>query len=393
MNKEVHNMSLLGYVLENIFFALTRFIPFPTKTGLIKIGNPDRNSPVFVTGNYRLTVIRLKRALKNIDCYLLVANSRGINVWCSSAGGHFTNHSVISVVKTSGIEDLVDHRKLVLPQLAATGLDRKALDKKIGWKIIWGPVYAKNIPQFVQEEFKKSPQMSLVHFSFKERVEMSTAWAFPTSIVLVLIGVLFFHSTDILMLLEVIWGLSFGIFLMFPIYEPFMRKNYESGQFKYYDLRLGLIQVIAWVLTLVIVAAQSYILTKTIPQSYMINWALISLLIIIVLTFDLLGNSPTYKSSMSEERFLKITLDTEKCKGAAYCEVVCPKGCFEVDHVNHKARIVDADLCVKCGACVAQCPFDALYYKTADGNVVLPDTIRQFKINLMGKRMIKIKET
>ena len=102
-------MNIIRYALENVFFALTRFIPFPAKTGLIKIGNPDRNSPVFVTGNYRLTVIRLKRSLKGLNCYLLVANSRGINIWCSTAGGHFTNHSVISVVKTSGIEDLVDH--------------------------------------------------------------------------------------------------------------------------------------------------------------------------------------------------------------------------------------------------------------------------------------------
>ena len=65
-------MSLISYALENIFFALTRFIPFPTKTGLIKIGNPGRNSPVFVTGNYRLTVIRLKRALKGLNCYWLL---------------------------------------------------------------------------------------------------------------------------------------------------------------------------------------------------------------------------------------------------------------------------------------------------------------------------------
>lgn len=387
-------MSLIGYAIQNIFFALTRFIPFPTKTGLIKIGNPDRNSPVFVTGNYRLTVIRLKRALRGLNCYLLVANSRGINIWCSTAGGHFTNHSVISVVKTSGIEDLVDHRKLVLPQLGATGLNHKILKKKIGWDVVFGPVYAKDIPKFVQEEFKKSPQMSHVNFSFKERAEMATAWAFPITIVVLLIALIGFHSTDILTILEVIWGLSFVIFLAFPLYEPFMRKNYEAGTFKYYDLRLGLIQLVAWILTIGIIAVQSYILTKTTPSEfYVLNWAIISGILIIILTFDLLGNSPTYKSSMSDERFLKITLDTEKCKGAAFCEEVCPKGCFEVDHVNHKARIVDANLCVRCGACVAQCPFDALYYKTDKGDVVLPDTIRQFKLNMMGKRMVKLKET
>ena len=385
-------MGLLSYALENIFFALTRFIPFPTKTGLVKIGNPDRNSPVFVTGNYRLTVIRLKRALKGINCYLLVANSRGINVWCSTAGGHFTNHSVISVVKTSGIEDLVDHRKLVLPQLGATGLNHKELKKKIGWDTVFGPVYAKDIPAFIEKEFKKSPQMSLVHFSFKERVEMATAWAFPTSIVVLVVGMLLFHSTDFGMILEVIWGLSFGIFLTFPIYEPFMRTNYENGTFKYYELHLGLIQLIIWIISILLIAGQTYLLTKSIQQSYMVNWAIITLLLIIVLTFDLLGNSPTYKSSMSDERFLKITLDVEKCKGAAFCEVVCPKGCFEVDHKNHKAKIVDANLCVKCGACVAQCPFDALYYKTPTGEVVLPETIREFKLNMMGKRAKKLNQ-
>ena len=386
-------MSLLGYALENIFFALTRFIPFPTKTGLIKIGNPDRNSPVFVTGNYRLTVIRLKRALKGLNCYLLVANSRGINIWCSTAGGHFTNHSVISVVKTSGIEDLVDHRKLVLPQLGATGLNHKELKKKISWEVVWGPVYAKDIPHFVQAEFKKTPDQSLVHFSLKERIEMATAWAFPISIVVVLIAILLFHSTDILLILEVIWGLSFFIFLTFPLYEPFMRSNYESGSFRYYDLRLGLFQLIVWVLTLSVIVLQQYLTVNSIQRSYVINWTIISLVLIIILTFDLLGNSPTYKSSMSDERFLKITLNSEICKGAAYCEVVCPKGCFEVDHVNHKAKIIDANLCVKCGACVAQCPFDALYYKTAEGQAVLPETIRRFKLNMMGKRMVKIKES
>ena len=53
----------LLYNLEIIFFVLTRFMPFPMKTGIVKIGNPDRNSPVFITGNYRLTVIKVKTVI------------------------------------------------------------------------------------------------------------------------------------------------------------------------------------------------------------------------------------------------------------------------------------------------------------------------------------------
>jgi len=87
----------------------------PSKTGLIRIGNPDRSSLVFLTCNYHLTLERVKRALEGIDCYLLVSNSRGVNVWCAATGGLFTNHDVVSVLKTSGIEELVDQRIVVLP--------------------------------------------------------------------------------------------------------------------------------------------------------------------------------------------------------------------------------------------------------------------------------------
>ncbi|MFQ5835809.1 MAG: HgcAB-like fusion protein, partial [bacterium] len=172
-------MSLLKYVIVNILETLLRVSPFPCKTGLIKIGHPDSSSPVFLTCNYHLTVERVKRALKGIDCYLLVANSRGINVWCAATGGHFTNHDVISVLKTSGIEELVDHRNVILPQLAATGIETKTVQRKTGWKIIWGPVYAKDIPAFIESKFRKTPEMREVEFPWAKRIEVAVAWAFP----------------------------------------------------------------------------------------------------------------------------------------------------------------------------------------------------------------------
>ena len=116
-------MDLLNYIAANIFETLLRVIPIPCKTGVIIIGTPGKTSPVFLTCNYHLTVKRVQRALQGIDCYLLVANSNGRNVWCGATGGHFTNHDAISVLKTTGIEGLVDHRRVILPQLAATGIE------------------------------------------------------------------------------------------------------------------------------------------------------------------------------------------------------------------------------------------------------------------------------
>jgi CO dehydrogenase/acetyl-CoA synthase gamma subunit (corrinoid Fe-S protein) len=133
-------MNFLKYVLFYILETIFRFLPIPQKKGLIKIGQPDKNSPVLLTGNYHLTVLKVKRALKGQNVFLLVANSRGINVWCAAAGGHFTHHDVISALKLSDIENLADHRAVILPQLAACGIEAKTIQQRTGWKVKWGPV-------------------------------------------------------------------------------------------------------------------------------------------------------------------------------------------------------------------------------------------------------------
>lgn len=80
-----------------------RMLPHRVPTGLVALGRPDAESPVLVTGNYALTVRRLRRALTGVDAWLLVADSRGINVWCAAGGGHLTHHDVIAALRTSRV--------------------------------------------------------------------------------------------------------------------------------------------------------------------------------------------------------------------------------------------------------------------------------------------------
>ena len=54
---------------------------------LYAIGNPDDTSPVLVTGNYKLTFDAVREALDGRDAWLLVVDSRGINVWCAAGKG------------------------------------------------------------------------------------------------------------------------------------------------------------------------------------------------------------------------------------------------------------------------------------------------------------------
>ena len=381
-------MSLLNYIAVNIVETLLRVLPLPRKTGLIKIGNPDRNSPVFLTGNYHLTVARVKRALKGMDAYLLIGNSRGINVWCAATGGRFTNHDVISVLKTSGVEELVAHRNLILPQLAATGVETEIIQKKTGWRVIWGPVYAKDIPLFIENKLKKTQEMRRVAFPLRQRMEMAIAWAFSISVILALIVIPFWHEA-IFPLVLLVWGLSLLIFISFPLYSRWLSSEGKRIGFILFDFGRGGFQLILWGVLLLGIVVYS-ISIGGFNWRFIFRWGFISAVVVLILSIDLMGSTPVYKSGLHEDRLLRVVLNAKKCKGAGLCEQVCPRNCYEVDRNRHMATMPGAERCVQCGACIVQCPCDALYFKSPKGEILLPESIRRFKLNLIGKRLVKV---
>jgi NAD-dependent dihydropyrimidine dehydrogenase PreA subunit len=379
-------MKLLCYALVTVCQTLLRVLPFPCKTGLVTIGNPDRNSPVLLTGNFRLTVERVKRAIEGIDAYLLVANSRGINVWCAATGGLLTNHDIVSALKTSGIEKLVDHRHVILPQLAATGIEGRIIEEKTGWRVIWGPVYAAAIPAFVRNRFEKTAEMRNVNFPWPQRLEMAVAWAFPIS--LLALALIPFWGRGVFPLIGTIWGLSLAIFLAFPLYEGWLRTGSKSVGFVFFDFGERAVPLAIWALFMIALLTGAF-LAHDFSWGLVSRWGLGSLVVVLLLSLDLMGSTPVYKSGLHEDRLLRITLDAQRCKGAGFCEQVCPVGVFEVDHHKHMAALPGAARCVQCGACIVQCPFDALYLRSPAGDVLLPGTVRRFRLNLLGKRMVK----
>ncbi len=379
-------MRRVRYILVTLFETLLRVLPFPCKTGLVTIGSPNRNSPVLMTGNFRLTVERVKRAIEGIDAYLLIANSRGVNVWCAATGGLLTNHDVVSVLKTCGIDDLVDHRRVILPQLAATGIEGKFVEEKAGWRVIWGPVYAAAIPAFVRNGCKKTAEMREVSFPWPQRLEMAVAWAFPIS--LLALAMIPLWGRDVVRLIGLVWVLSLVIFLAFPLYERRLRTEGKSVGLVFFDFGERGVPLVIWGLFMIGLLAGAF-LARDFSWGLVSRWGLSSLVVVLLLSLDLMGSTPLYKSGLHQDRLLRITLDAQRCKGAGFCEQVCPVGVFEVDHHKHMATLPGAARCVQCGACVVQCPFDALYLRSPAGDVLLPETVRGFKLNLLGKRMVK----
>jgi ferredoxin len=320
-----------------------------------------------------------------MDCYLLVANSRGINVWCAATGGLFTHHDVISVLKTSGIEDLVDHRTVILPQLAATGIEAQIVREKTGWRAVWGPVYAKDIPAFLPDDRQKAPDMRQVVFPLRQRIEMAVAWAFPLSVVAVL-ALIFFWRTAILPLVLLMWGISLVALVAFPLYEKRLNAKHERVGLIVFDFGRGGIQLILWGLCLAGLAVLA-LLSNRFGWPDFARWGVATLVVVLIVSMDLAGTTPVFKSSLHRDRLLRVSLDTELCTGCGACVQVCPRDCFRLDREARGATMPGAPRCVQCGACIVQCPFDALCFTGPKGETISPETIRKFKLNLMGHRM------
>lgn len=378
-------MKHLRFVWVNVLQTLLRVLPFPYKTGLIKIGNPGRNSPVLLTCNFHLTVERVKRALDGIDAYLLVANSRGVNVWCAATGGLLTNHDAVSVLKTSGIEDLVDHRQVILPQLAATGIEGQIVHKKAGWRVVLGPVYATSVPAFLSSGLEKTEAMRKVSFPWSQRLEMAVAWAFPISLLALLVFP--FWREGVLPLVAFVWGASFLIFLSFPLYQRRLRTTGKHVSFIFFDFGKRGVPLFLWILFVLGLVGYT-VLADDFSWVLIFRWGLSSLIVVLILCLDLTGSTPVFKSGLHEDRLLRITLDVERCKGAGFCMQVCPRGVFEVNYDRRLANLSRVERCVQCGACIVQCPFDALCFQRPRGDMVRPDTVRRFKLNLLGSRQV-----
>ncbi len=377
-------MRFLTYGIYSFIETIFRFLPIPSKTGIIRIGNPNHQSPVFLTGNYHLTVMRLKRALREQHAFLLVTNSRGINVWCAAAGGHFTHHDVISALKISGIEGLVAHRKVILPQLAACGIEAKAILQRTGWRVIWGPVYARDIPAFLESGQIKTDEMREARFPLSQRLEMAAAWAFPISVIFSIV-ILFCKSSSIVPAILLIWALSIIIFISFPFFLPLLRRqtlNKDSIRSSRTQFIHPLILLSAAFSGLVLFG----FLTSSFSWSFLLFWGIVLGAAVFILGVDLPGSTPLLLSGFREEKSFKVALDREKCRGAGFCKMVCPQNCFGREEHSSKASFARADKCVRCGACIVQCPFDALVFTDKEGKRIPPDHIRRYKINLMGKR-------
>jgi NAD-dependent dihydropyrimidine dehydrogenase PreA subunit len=355
--------ELVREILQTAF----RMFPWPTEPGLRPVGRPGPLSPVLVTGNYDLTVRRVIRALRDTDAWLVVAPSGGINVWCAAAGGHLGTHQVVTALKTSGVEKRVRHRRAILPQLAATGVQAIEVSRRCHWRVHFGPVYAGDLPAYLEDNRRKTEAMRRVRFGVVERLEMAAAWGVPAAMVVGAVGALL-RAAFAPPLVALSLLLAVAVFLIYDRL-PAPRRTL-----------LGAAAVGASVAAVALAGGDlAAFATGGGAAAFLAG----------LLTFDYPGSTPVEGGSFFEHRHWRITLDLERCKGLFRCWEVCPEACFEKREDRRQVELAHDDRCVRCGACVVQCPVDALAFQDEGGRRVEPATIRRYKLNLMGQRAVE----
>jgi len=194
--------------------------------GLYALGKPHPDSPVFVTANYTLSFDALRSALTGMDAYILVLDTKGINVWCAAGKGTFGTDELVHRIEVTQLNQVVAHRELILPQLGAPGVASHEVRKRSGFKVEYGPVRAADVPAYFKNR-EATPEMRQVRFTLWDRVTL-----IPVELVFVLIPLLI--VAVVLRSPGVVAAILAGV-VIFPILLPwlptpnFSTKGYLLG--------------------------------------------------------------------------------------------------------------------------------------------------------------------
>jgi hypothetical protein len=241
-------------------FAYHRF-SYQVKPGLYKLGKPVPESPVFVTANYSLSFDALRSSLKGVDGYILVLDTKGINVWCAAGKGTFGTEEVIRRVREAELASVVTHRKLILPQLGAPGVSAHEVQKQTGFKVEYGPVRAEDLPRYL----KNGPDadMRRVKFPLKDRVVLIPVEIVQSFIIMAVAAVILFLMGGLVPALMAITVVLAGA-VLFPILLPWLpTKDFSSK-----GIVLGVIVSLPFIANMIMSGGYSYWMMPILAIAY-----------------------------------------------------------------------------------------------------------------------------
>jgi NAD-dependent dihydropyrimidine dehydrogenase PreA subunit len=345
---------------------LFRLFPCPTGVGLRRVGTPGRESPVLVTCNFHTTVRRLVRVLEGagVDAWLLVADSKGVNVWCAAGGDEFNTRSVVAAVKTSDLAERVDHRRLILPPLGAPGIEMDAVHAQTGWTVSWGPVRMQDLPRYLAQGCRRDESMRRTTCQWRERLDTGLGSLFPVYGIGAL-GLLLFGRE---LLPSYLW-IGAATFVFFMLSWPWLPGQQGLTKVLIVDALLCTVwigaellspgaspvraELVLAMVTLLLWGSELGGLASNLPSDLDPLMARLGI--------ARLGNiawAGTVRTELlAGQRVLRY--QRELCNGCRRCFELCPQGVWEMDE-DRLAVFARPGDCTSCRACLVQCLTEAV---------------------------------
>jgi ubiquinone/menaquinone biosynthesis C-methylase UbiE len=159
------------------FLCWLFILPLSVKSGLYRLGKPNSASPLFLTSNFYMTFKAVVKALQGQDCWLLVEDSEGWNVWCATGAGVFNAEKAWALMRAYDLEAILDNNELpriVIPRLG--GKIARRLKELSGWEVIKGPIQARDLPEFIENNLITTPAMRSLdrYYDLPHRLRIGT---------------------------------------------------------------------------------------------------------------------------------------------------------------------------------------------------------------------------
>jgi hypothetical protein len=141
--------------------------------GLYLIGEQAPNLPVLVSCNYKLTLDKLRTSLKGKGYWLLILDTKGVNVWCAAGKGTFGTEELIFQLTKWRVKTALKVKEVILPQLGASRMTPHIVQKLTGLKVNYGPIRAEDIDAYLANKRVATETQRTVTFTWKERLVLT----------------------------------------------------------------------------------------------------------------------------------------------------------------------------------------------------------------------------
>jgi hypothetical protein len=200
------------------------------RPGLYKLGLATPESPVIVTANYTLSFDAVRSSLARNDAWILVLDTKGVNVWCAAGKGTFGTGELIRRIALTSLASVVSHRMLILPELGAPGVSAHEVQKYTGFLVEYGPVRSRDLPEYLRTRHA-TPAMRRVEFTAWDRLVLVPVEFVSVALPMVIAAVVLYFLAGVVASLAVVAAVLAGT-VLFPLLLPWIpTKDFSTRGF------------------------------------------------------------------------------------------------------------------------------------------------------------------